>query len=189
MDYKGYKLSKTIFLSLIAMIVISLLFLLFFDSKKRKINLKDQIVFDADIGIEDFSFFQNENEGIKWKIAAKKARVFKEDEKIVLTGIKVQFNPSEDLAINFEGEEGYIDTETKDFFVKRLKDKMKINLSNGYTLYTNSIKWEKSKHIITTDDTIHIIGNTIDITGKGLIANAVTRELIVMDDVHVQFKR
>ncbi|MGH9429145.1 MAG: LPS export ABC transporter periplasmic protein LptC, partial [Terriglobia bacterium] len=69
----------------------------------------------ADAGVTGFSFVQSKDGLVDWKIQAKQAQVFDTDAKAVLNDVQVTLMGPDGVAMTVTGDDGTINTLSKDF--------------------------------------------------------------------------
>lgn len=139
----------------------------------------------ADAKISEFSFTQTKGEVVQWQVQAKSARLFEQEKKALLSVVDVTLYGVEGKELTVSGDEGTLDTATKNFVLMNRVDPLVVVTSGGYTIYTNHLAWTDAKREIRTDDPVRIIGNGLAITGRGLLGRLESEEFEVLEDVHV----
>lgn len=137
----------------------------------------------ADVKIDQFTFVQTHNGSKEWELKADRAEVFEEDQKAYLQKVAVTMNTPQGLRLTLDGDEGILDTQKKDFSLKKNTDPMIIRLSNGYTIKTSGLKWSNAEREIITEGPAHISGSQIEIDGKELKVKVENQEVILSGDV------
>jgi LPS export ABC transporter protein LptC len=139
----------------------------------------------ADSGMKEFTFVQSKDGLVDWKIQAKQAQVFDSDARAVLTDVQVTLTGSDGVSMTVEGDEGTINTDSKDFVVGKRSGDLALILKNGYTIYTSRINWVNQEHRFWTDEPVTIKGPRMQVTGNGMDAFLTTREMRIRRDVRV----
>lgn len=139
----------------------------------------------ADAGLKGFSFVQNKDGLVDWKIQAKQAQVFDADAKAVLNDVQVTLMGPDGVAMTVTGDDGTINTLSKDFVISKKTGDLALVLNSGYTIYTSRFTWDNQKHRIWTDEPITIKGPRLEVTGQGLDAFLATQEMRVRRNVRV----
>ena len=83
------------------------------------------------------------------------------------------------------GDEGTLDTETKDFVLANRSEPLVIRTESGYIIYTNHLAWTDQTREIRTHGPVRIIGHGLEVTGRGLLGHLDREEFEVLEDVHV----
>lgn len=139
----------------------------------------------ADAGVKGFSFVQSKDGLVDWKIQATKAQVFDTDAKAVLNDVQVTLMGPDGVTMTVVGDEGTINTSSKDFVISKKTGNLALVLNSGYTIYTSRFTWDNQKHRIWTDEPIIIKGPRLEVTGQGLDAFLATQEMRVRRNVRV----
>ena len=139
----------------------------------------------ADAGVKGFSFVQSKDGLVDWKIQAKQAQVFDTDAKAVLNDVQVTLMGPDGVTMTVAGDNGTINTLSKDFVISKKSGDLALVLNSGYTIYTSSFTWDNQKHRIWTDAPITIKGPSLEVTGQGLDAFLTTQEMRVRRNVRV----
>ena len=139
----------------------------------------------ADATISHFSFTQTKGDQVQWQIEARQARLFEQDKKAVLDGVEVTLYGAEGREMTVQGDEGNLDTATKDFVLMNRSEPLVIRTESGYTIYTNYVTWKDETREIRTREPVRIVGHGLEVTGRGLMGHIDTEEFHVLEDVHV----
>ncbi|MET0516094.1 MAG: LPS export ABC transporter periplasmic protein LptC, partial [Nitrospiraceae bacterium] len=83
------------------------------------------------------------------------------------------------------GEEGTLDTETKNFMLANQEAPIVVETESGYVIRTNHLNWIDKERVIHTSDPVTINGHGLQVTGRGLLGKLDTEIFQVLDDVHV----
>lgn len=185
---------KRIFLSFILILLTSgLLFFLINrpeESNKTPVELKTT---DADVLIEKFHLSQSEKDRVKWELKAETAEIYREGKKAVLKNLELTFRKTEGAVvgdtITLKGEEGILNTETRDILINGKTRDIEVTTDKGYTFTVASLKWNEAKRRILSDDEITLIGPNIKVTGKGISVNVDLQQIEVLSDVRTVVRR
>ena len=139
----------------------------------------------ADAGLQEFSFVQSKDGLVDWRIRAKQAQVFDADAKAFLNDVHVTLTGADGVSMTVEGDEGTINTSSKDFVVGKRSGDLALVLQSGYTIYTPRINWVNQEHRLWTDEAVRIKGPRLEITGQGMDVLLTTREMRIRRDVRV----
>lgn len=139
----------------------------------------------ADAKISEFSFTQTKGDAVQWQVQAKSARLFEQDKKALLSRVDVTLYGAQGKELTVSGDEGTLDTGTKNFLLFNREDPLVVVTRSGYTIYTNHLAWTDATREIRTDDPVRIVGNGLSVTGRGLLGKLETEEFEVLEDVHV----
>ena len=140
----------------------------------------------ADAGLQGFSFVQSKDGRVSWKIQAKQAQVFDADAKAVLNDVQVTLLGTDGVTMTVTGDEGTINTASKDFVISKRSGDLALVFNSGYTIYTPRVIWDNERHRIWTDEPVRIAGSTLMATGRGMDAFLATQEMRIRRDVRVE---
>jgi len=139
----------------------------------------------ADAGISQFTFTQSREGAAQWQVQAKRARMFEGENRMVLEDVSVTLYGAKGKELHLTGDEGTIDTSTKNFTLVKRSGTVAVQLESGYTIFTNHLMWTDDRREITTNDAVTIVGNGLEVIGRGLVGKLDTEEFQILDDVHV----
>jgi len=139
----------------------------------------------ADAKISEFTFTQTKGDVIQWQVQAKEARLFEQEKRAVLDAVDVTLYGQKGKELTVSGDEGSLDTATKNFVLANKTSPLIVRTASGYTIYTNHLAWTEATKVIQTDDPVRIVGNGLEITGRGLLGRLESQEFEVLEDVHV----
>lgn len=139
----------------------------------------------ADAGVKGFSFVQSKDGRVDWTIQATQATVFETEAKAVLSDVQVTLQGPDGVTMTVAGDEGTINTTSKDFVLSKKTGNLSLVLTSGYTIYTPRVTWDNQRHRMWTDDPIIITGPGLEVTGHGLDAFPATQEMRIRRNVHV----
>lgn len=139
----------------------------------------------ADAKISDFTFTQTKGDVVQWRVQAKQARLFELEKRAVLSNVEVTLYGQAGKDVTVTGDEGALDTATKNFVLANRTDPLTIATGSGYMIYTNHLAWTDATKVIQTDDPVRIVGNGLEIAGRGFLGHTESEEFEVLDDVHV----
>ena len=140
----------------------------------------------ADAIISKFTFTQTKGDKVQWQVDAQQARLFEQDKKAILDNVAVTLFGVQGKELTVHGDEGTLNTETKNFLLANRSEPLVIHTQSGYTIYTNHLVWTDQTREIRTQDHVHIVGNGLDVKGRGLLGHLDTEEFEVLEDVHGQ---
>ena len=139
----------------------------------------------ADSKISEFIFTQSKGDIVQWQVQAKQARMFESEKRVLLSGVHVTLYGGQGKELTVSGEEGTLDTGTKNFVLANRADPLVVETGSGYVIYTNHLEWMDDTKEIRTDDPVRIIGNGLEVRGRGLLGRLELEEFEVLEDVHV----
>lgn len=181
------RVARRALLALSAVLASFLAYLLFInaDSVPTSRSAEPGAIEQADAKISEFSFTQTKGDVVQWEVQAQSARLFEQDKKALLSIVDVTLYGAEGKELTVSGDEGTLDTGTKDFLLFNRADPLVVVTKSGYTIYTNHLAWTDAKREIHTNDPVRIVGNGLAVTGRGLLGRLETEEFQVLEDVHV----
>ena len=139
----------------------------------------------ADARIQDFMYTQTNGDIVQWKVQAEQARLFEKDSQAVLSNVHVTLYGKEGQELTLSGDEGTLDTQTKNFQLSNRTTPIVVEIQSGYTIITNHLTWTDARHEIKTADHVTINGHGLQVTGMGLLGKMDIEEFQVLDDVRV----
>ncbi len=139
----------------------------------------------ADMVIDNFHFIQTEGEKVIWEVKAKKAEVSRSDNKATLWDLQAIFHSPQDVVITAIGDEGLIEMDESEVFIKKSKRDVYLTSTKGFTLITENLKWVGKKKIISTDALFEVIAPTFNLKGKGFVFKIEPQEVEVFKNVSV----
>ena len=141
---------------------------------------------DPSAGLREFSFVESNAGDVEWKIRAQQAQVFDADAKAVLSGVRVTMADSKGVQMTVEGDDGTINTISKDFVLSNRSGELALVFSDGYTIYTSRFTWVNNERRLWTDAPVRITGPSFDVTGQGMDALLATKEMRIRRDARVE---
>lgn len=139
----------------------------------------------ADAVISKFTFTQTKGDKVQWQVEAQQARLFEQEKKAILDKVAVTLFGVQGKEMTVEGDEGTLDTNTKNFSLTNRSEPLAIYTQSGYTIYTNHLVWTDQSREIRTQDPVRIIGHGLEVRGRGLLGHLDSEEFEVLEDVHV----
>ena len=139
----------------------------------------------ADATISQFIFTQTKGDSVQWQVQAKEARLFERDRRAMLQVVAVSLFGQQGKDLTVTGDEGTLNTETKDFVLANRSEPLVIHTESGYVIYTNHLAWTDQTKEIRTQDPVRIVGHGLEVTGRGLLGHLDREEFEVLEDVHV----
>ncbi len=172
-------------LSVILAVFLGYLLFINADSVQTNQSAPPGSIDQADARISEFSFTQTKGDVVQWQVQAKHARLFEQEKRALLDVVDVTLYGEKGKELTVSGEEGTLDTATKNFMLMNRADPLVVETAGGYTIYTNHLVWTDAAREIRTDDPVKIIGNGLAVTGRGLLGRLDSEEFEVLEDVHV----
>jgi len=139
----------------------------------------------ADAVISQFTFTQTKGDKVQWQVDAKQARLFEQEKRALLDQVAVTLFGLRGKEMTVEGDEGQLDTSTKNFLLANRSEPLVVRTDSGYVIYTNHLAWTDETREIRTSDPVRIVGHGLEVTGRGLLGHLDTEEFEVLEDVHV----
>ena len=139
----------------------------------------------ADARIQDFTFTQTKGDLVQWKVQAEQARLFEKESRAILNNVQITMYGAQGKELTLSGDEGTLDTQTKNFQLSNRTTPIVVETQSGYTIQTNNLVWTDARHEIQTPDEVTIHGHGLQVTGKGLLGKMDKEEFQVLDDVRV----
>jgi lipopolysaccharide export system protein LptC len=139
----------------------------------------------ADAGINHFTFKHSKAGAVQWQVEAERARLVESEHRADLEQVRVTLFGERGWELRAAGDEGAINTATKDFVLLNRNGPIEIELQGGYRVYTNHLAWTDQSHQVTTQDQLRMTGEGIEVTGRGLLARLDDQEFRILDDVRL----
>jgi LPS export ABC transporter protein LptC len=177
---------RTALLILTAVLASALFFLLAARREPVPRAASQGILDRADAGINEFTFLQSKGGAVQWQVKAHRARIIEAEHQANLEQVEVTLYGAQGWEMKLEGDEGTMNTATKNFTLIRRDSPIAVQLQNGYTIYTNHLLWVDERREVSTRDPVTMIGQGLEITGRGLVGKLDSEEFKVLEDVHVE---
>lgn len=155
------------------------------DSVPSSRPLAPESIEQADAKIEEFIFTQSKGDVVQWQVQAKQARLFEQDKRAVLRDVAFTFYGTGGDEMTVHGEEGTLDTATKNFRLVNRQTPIVVETRSGYTIYTNHLVWMDQAREIRTDDPVRMVGHGLEVKGQGLLGRMESEEFEVLQNVRV----
>lgn len=139
----------------------------------------------ADAAISEFVFTQSNKDDVEWKIVAKQARLFEQEKQALLNDVDVTLYGENGRELTVSGEEGTFHIATKSFSLSNKETPLVVETRGGYTIYTNHLAWANDRKEISTRDAVRIVGQGVEVTGRGFLGKLDVEEFEVLEDVRV----
>ena len=139
----------------------------------------------ADATVSQFMFTHTKGDTVQWQVQAQEARVFERDKQAILQTVAVTLFGRQGKELTVTGDEGTLNTETKNFVLANRSEPLVIQTESGYVIYTNHLVWTDQTREIRTQDPVRIVGHGLEVTGRGLLGHLDREEFQVLEDVHV----
>jgi len=155
------------------------------DSTQSSRPIAPESIEQADAKILEFIFTQSRGDVVQWQVQAKQARLFEQDKRAVLRDVALTFYGAGGDEVTVHGEEGTLDTATKNFRLANRQTPIVVETRSGYTIYTNHLVWTDKTREIRTEDPVRMVGHGLEVRGQGLLGRMESEEFEVLQDVHV----
>ena len=155
------------------------------DSAPSSRPIAPESVDQADAKIMGFTFTQSQGDVVQWQVQAKQAKLFEQDKRAVLRDVALTFYGAGGDEVTVYGEEGTLDTATKNFRLANRQTPIVVETMSGYTIYTNNLIWIDQAREIRTQDPVRMVGHGLEVRGQGLLGRLESEEFEVLQDVHV----
>lgn len=174
-------------LSLSVLLAAFLGYLLFKNADFRESSrpMVPESIEQADAKIMEFIFTQSKGDTVQWQVQAKQARLFEQEKRAVLHDVALTFYGAGGDMVIVHGEEGTLDTTTKNFTLANRQTPVVVETKSGYTIYTNHLVWVEETREIQTGDSVRMVGHGLEMRGQGLRGKMESEEFEVLQDVHV----
>ena len=93
----------------------------------------------ADAIISKFTFTQTKGNKVQWQVDAQQARLFEQEKKAILDNVEVTLFGIQGREMTVRGDEGTLNTDTKNFVLTNRWEPLVIYTESGYTIYTNHL--------------------------------------------------
>jgi LPS export ABC transporter protein LptC len=140
----------------------------------------------ADAGLREFSFVESKEGHVDWTIHAKQAQVFDAEFKAILSDVRVTLADPQGVQMTVDGDDGTINTLSKDFVLSKRSGDLALVFRDGYTIYTPRVAWVNTERRFWTDEAVRISGPSLEVTGEGLDALLKTQEMRIRRNARVE---
>ena len=140
----------------------------------------------SDPGPQHFTFVQSRAGTVQWEVRAQQAQLLEAKHQALLEEVHVTLFGPTGWQMRLAGDQGALDTARKDFSIAKRDGQIAVELNSGHTIYTNHITWTDERREIRTDDPVRIVGDGLEITGRGLIGRIDGEEFQLLEDVNVR---
>lgn len=187
------RVKRVLLTFILTLLMAGLLFYLLNRPEENKDTVALPKATGADVVIEKFHLSQTEKDRVKWELKAESAELYREEKKAILINIELTFWKTEgDIAGNtiiLKGEEGILNTETRDVLLKGKTKDIEVTTDKGYTFTVSSLRWDEAKRQIFSDDDVILIGPNLKVSGKGILFNVDTQQIKVLNNVKTVYQK
>jgi len=125
-----------------------------------------------------------------WELFAESAEGYEGEGSWELKNVKVHFYSQDKVEFTVSGEQGLIDTKSKNM---KIKGKVITQSRNGYKMNTETVHYESKDRLLKSQDKVHMTA-PLDQYGKGMIVEGDWMEALVDENLmkirnHVQAKK
>lgn len=138
----------------------------------------------ADVSIGGMRLVEMDADRKEWELEAVSADAYEGRGVTYLKEVHIVFYPDEPEPIDVRGERATFFTTTRDF---QIEGNVVVTPIEGYTAYTDSVRWVADEQVITTDDEVRAVKPGSELRGKGMRADARTRRLEIFQSVEAHF--
>jgi len=155
-------------------------FIFNFNSCKSKPAVTSSETMPSQI-VTDFSLFESMTGQKLYRLNAKKAIIFDDNQKITLIEPFIIFyNEDGSVSSTLIAKRGLVNLQTSDLFAQ---DSVLVQTSDSTILRTDSLVWNNRTRIITTDAWVKIETKKGQIDGQGLISDAALKKIEIQSSV------
>lgn len=137
---------------------------------------------NAHLLMENLEYTNNRQGRDEWVLHASFARYLKEDQKVYLDGVQINFFQEDGRTVTVSGEHATYATNSKDI---DLWHKVSAITSDGERFYTEALTYNDEKRLFSTPEEVTSIGSKMDLKGKGLTYELATGKMSILKDVRV----
>ena len=152
---------------------------LFFEKHEEKGILKI-ISGNADLQVKDFHYTEVGNHDVVWEIDADTAQYFRNESHAVLKNVRVKLIASDGKAYFMTGDEGHMNSETKDIEVH---GNVVVTSDRGDRFESKDIHYRYREKKIFTDSPVTMSNKSIKVRGKGLAIFIEEKKLALLSNV------
>jgi len=140
----------------------------------------------ADIALEKIRLVEDKHGRKTWELEAKAAQQNNDQNIMILEEPKVTYYTEEGRSLIVTAKQGKVHQDSKDM---ELLGDVRLTSSDGYTLKTNSLRYDHEKKKVTTPDLVEIEGDSMRLVGKGMQVDMEAQTLKILNGVKTQWKR
>lgn len=173
------KILKYVVISVIFVVIITVVVLLylwlgkgFMSSQIPKIN--------SDLKIQGVRLIRSIAGKTEWELKAKSADYFKDEGVTHLELPDALFYDKNNMRIELKGDKGEVFNNTNDIAVS---GNVKVATDDGYTLYSDSLRYYAQKRMVVTESKVFVDGKGIKVEGLGMMADIDSGRVIIKKDV------
>jgi LPS export ABC transporter protein LptC len=182
------KLSKLIILISMGVVLSIVGGYLFFgghgDDEEIIPEVKKEASTSADLTLEDIHYVETKGKKKEWELKAKSGQHFREADITTLEDLAVTFYAEGGRIITLKGNKGSM-KERKEI---KVWGNVVITSSDGYRVTTNSLRYDRERQEITTEDPVVLDGKGVEVRGVGLVVDLKTKKISILRKVQTVIK-
>lgn len=151
----------------------------------KTVDIGSVKITDSEIILDKVRYIEAKDGKIEWRLEADSASYLRKEDVTVFKNVRVEFYSKNGRVYTMTGAEGRFDGVSKDMEVF---SNVLVVSDDGYSLKTNSLKYNSSERRISTKDKISLTSSNMNIDGVGLIIYIDKGSLTVLDDVRTVLK-
>ena len=180
------QIPRMILLSLIGMLLMLLVWVLSVGIERRDVFPSSRgLITEADIEMDWFALKQIRGGLVEWDIHAKRAELFENRHAVLLNNLDAILQTDEGLRVSFAGDRGLLNTQSRDFEIRKDDGDLDVSMNNGYSVQARSLAWKDRTREIVSEQPVRIFGQGFRIQGDQLTIRLENQEFSVVGDVHV----
>lgn len=136
--------------------------------------------------MQDVHLVEAKPGGKEWELWAKKAVRPKENAMWTIEQVEIKFFGENEVVYKVTGDRGFVETAKNDI---RILGHVLMKSSNGYTFRTDSMSYQSQSRMLEAPNLVEMDGpqepggSRFTLTGKNLISNLATNEIVINEDV------
>jgi len=131
--------------------------------------------------MQDLHLTHRENDKIKWELTAREAVFPSGKKEIILKILGLKINQSPEIYVT--SSNGTYETEKGDIV---LNESVEMNIKDS-KFTTNTLKWDSTRELLTSDDNVKFSGSDFLIEGTGLSAKVKQQKIKILKNVKATF--
>jgi LPS export ABC transporter protein LptC len=168
---KNYIVILSVFLAIVIFFILSYY---------KEEGIKLQTSFQTS-SMKNLHLTHREGNQITWELSAVEAEFPVDTKEILLKSMGVRINQTPE--INLKGESGIYAFESGEVFIGK---SVELNIKDT-TFTSNTLKWDSTKELITTEDDVRFSGNNFLIEGTGLSGSIKQQKVRILKNVKATF--
>jgi len=131
--------------------------------------------------MQDLHLTHRENDKIKWELTAREAVFPSGKKEIILKILGLKINQSPEIYVT--SSNGTYETEKGDIVLNK---SVEMNIKDA-KFTTNTLKWDSTRELLTSDDNVKFSGSDFLIEGTGLSAKVKQQKIKILKNVKATF--